>query len=803
MIKKFSVGGMTCSNCSQGIEKYISSLNGIKSVSVSLLLKEMTVDFDSSIISAEEIISAVERLGYTADFYNLNKIDKYSEAKKLKKRFFISLILLLPLMYFSMGVMFGLPGFDKKINFIIQGVFAVSIIAINFKFYINGVKAVLHLSPNMDTLVSLGSFSAFVYSVVMTILLFVGVQVEHVFYEASAMVLALVTLGKWLEELSKVKTGDAIDKLNKLMPKTATVLKDGKMVTVLTSEIEVGDTVVLRIGDYVPIDGVIVEGTASIDKSVITGESLPEEVKVDDFIGSGSIIKDGFLMVEAIQVGGDTMFSKIVEIVKTAGASKAPIQRIADKVAGVFVPVVTLIAIITFTLWASITGDLYNAFNYGISVLVISCPCSLGLATPVAIMASTGKSASLGVLFKDAGAIQNTCKINCVLLDKTATITVGKPKVTDFLNLSDMDNKAVYRIVSALEIKSSHPLAECIFDFCGQSELNVENYEYIVGKGAKGIVDGETYYIGNSELLPDVVKVSLQEREEFFGKTVIYFSNSSKLLAIFAVADYLKEDSFEAIKTLKDSGIKTVMVTGDAESVANRVAKEVGIDTYEAQVLPEDKYRIVEKYKNEGYFVAMVGDGINDSPALKSADIGIAMGTGTDIAIDSSDIVLVNGSLKGLGNAIEISKKSVKIIKENLFWAFFYNVVAIPVAAGALSFVGFVLTPIIASACMSLSSLFVVTNALRISRKKKEKSNKNKKRVKVNYIYTIYIEGMSCGHCTDKVEKALSKLDGVIKVSANLKNKTATVESEIEIAEEVFDKTITEIGFVFKKVEQD
>jgi len=803
MIKKFSVGGMTCSNCSQGIEKYISSLNGIKSVSVSLLLKEMTVDFDSSIISAEEIISAVERLGYTADFYNLNKIDKYSEAKKLKKRFFISLILLLPLMYFSMGVMFGLPGFDKKINFIIQGVFAVSIIAINFKFYINGVKAVLHLSPNMDTLVSLGSFSAFVYSVVMTILLFVGVQVEHVFYEASAMVLALVTLGKWLEELSKVKTGDAIDKLNKLMPKTATVLKDGKMVTVLTSEIEVGDTVVLRIGDYVPIDGVIVEGTASIDKSVITGESLPEEVKVDDFIGSGSIIKDGFLMVEAIQVGGDTMFSKIVEIVKTAGASKAPIQRIADKVAGVFVPVVTLIAIITFTLWASITGDLYNAFNYGISVLVISCPCSLGLATPVAIMASTGKSASLGVLFKDAGAIQNTCKINCVLLDKTATITVGKPKVTDFLNLSDMDNKAVYRIVSALEIKSSHPLAECIFDFCGQSELNVENYEYIVGKGAKGIVDGETYYIGNSELLPDVVKVSLQEREEFFGKTVIYFSNSSKLLAIFAVADYLKEDSFEAIKTLKDSGIKTVMVTGDAESVANRVAKEVGIDTYEAQVLPEDKYRIVEKYKNEGYFVAMVGDGINDSPALKSADIGIAMGTGTDIAIDSSDIVLVNGSLKGLGNAIEISKKSVKIIKENLFWAFFYNVVAIPVAAGALSFVGFVLTPIIASACMSLSSLFVVTNALRISRKKKEKSNKNKKRVKVNYIYTIYIEGMSCGHCTDKVEKALSKLDGVIKVSANLKNKTATVESEIEIAEEVFDKTITEIGFVFNKVEQD
>ncbi len=799
MIKKFSVGGMTCSACSSGIERTLNKIDGVNSVNVSLLLKEMSVDFDPNLVSEATVIDRVEKLGYTVFPYGEQKLERNSEANKLKKRFLVSLIFLLPLMYFSMGVMFGAPAFENKINFIIQFIFALTIIALNFKFYTNGFKAVINRSPNMDTLVSLGSLSAFVYSVVVTILAWLSKDVSHTFFEASAMVLTLVTFGKWLEELSKLKTGDAIEKLNKLIPKTATVLKDGKMITVLTAEIEAGDTVILRVGDYASIDGVVVEGRASIDKSAITGESLPEEVSVDDFISSGSIIKDGFIMVEAIQVGQDTLFSKIVEIVKNSGASKAPIQRLADKVAGVFVPIVSALSLIVFSLWLIFNGELYTAFNFGISVLVISCPCALGLATPVAVMAATGVGASKGILFKDAGALQNARKIDCVLLDKTATITVGKPKVMDYVNFSSMTDLEIFSIVSALERMSNHPLADCVLDFCGKSLKTVDNYVYHTGKGIEGFVGGKLYFMGNQKLLNDTLldKANLIENNDYAGKTVLYFADSEKILAIFTVADYLKEDSKQAVLELKRMCIETVMITGDNQSVASRIADEVGVSEYEAEVLPNDKFEFVKKYQSKGYYVAMVGDGINDSPALSSADIGIAMGTGTDIAIDSSDIIIANGNLKGISSAIKLSDKSTKIIKENLFWAFIYNVIAIPIAGGALSFIGLSLTPTLASICMSLSSLFVVSNALRISIEKKGKKVKKNKKISkkpVGY-YVLTIDGMMCEHCAGKVRAVLSTIDGVESVEIDLKNKKAMLTTSISIAEDIFDEVIISAGY--------
>ena len=681
MIKKFSVGGMTCSACSSGIERNLIKLDGVKSVSVSLIEKTMTVDYNSDLVSDEKIIAVVEKLGYTANIFGAKNQDKFADAKKLKRRFFISLAVLIPLMYLCMGGMIKLPLPDKKVNFILQMLLATTILILNRKFFINGVKAVIHGAPNMDTLVSLGSASAYIYSVVTLLTLFTGfANPTHTFFESSAMVVTLVTLGKWLEEISKIRTGDEIEKLGNLLPKTATVIVDGKEKILLTSELSQGDVIVLKAGDYVAVDGKVLEGSAGVDKSAITGESMPVEVSVGDEVTSGSIIKDGYLLVKAEKVGEETLFSKIVQIVRTAGASKAPIQKFADKVSGVFVPIVTLIAIVTFTIWIILTKDVYRAFNFGITVLVISCPCALGLATPVAVMAATGRSASHGILFKNAEALQNACKINCVLLDKTATLTVGKPKVTDYVNFTYESNQMIFPLVSALESKSNHPLAECISEYCGESEKTVTDYEYIIGKGATGVIDGVKYYIGNKELIPKEIEIPTLSNE-FEDKTVIYFADQIQLVSVFGVADYLKEYSKQAVEQLNERGVKTIMITGDNEGSAKRIAQQVGISEFVANVLPQDKYSIVEKYKKEGYFTAMVGDGINDSPALKSADIGVAMGTGTDIAIDSSEIVIANGNLTAITTAMDISKKVIKIIKQNLFWVSTLSVLHLPAPA--------------------------------------------------------------------------------------------------------------------------
>lgn len=797
MIKRLRVEGMTCAVCAQGIEKNVRAIKGVNSVSVSLMAKEMTVDFDSEICSIEKIVAVVNKLGYDAFIGERVKDNVNLQSKKLKRRFIVSILLLIPLMYFSMGNMIGLPTFSKKINYVIEFLFATAIIIINFKFYSNGARAVINLSPNMDTLVSLGSFSAYLYGIIVTIGLFLGkLNPMHTFFESSAMVLTLVTLGKWLEEISKDKTSNAIEKLNKLIPKTATILRDGEQEVVLTAEIKIGDVVVLKAGEYVAIDGVVIDGQGSVDKSAITGESMPEEIMAGSLITSGSIVKSGFLLVKAEKVGGETLFSKIVQIVKDAGISKAPIQKIADKISRVFVPVVTAIAIITFSVWLILGADIYNAINFGISVLVISCPCALGLATPVAVMATMGASAREGVLFKNAEALQKACKIDLVLLDKTATITVGKPKVTDFENLSPYEDSVIYKMASSLEKKSSHPLAQSIIEFCGNDECEISSYQYVIGKGIVGEINQKTYYLGNLDLMPNDLKFIFEEKlvdPKYQGKTLLFFATDEDVLATFAVSDYVKEDSENAIKLLNDMGVKTVMITGDNQLTAKRIANEVGITEYSYEVLPDQKYAIVDQYKKQGYFVAMVGDGINDSPALKGADVGIAMGTGTDIAIDSADVVLAGGSLKGLTKTLKISKKSVKIIKENLFWAFIYNLIAIPVAGGVLSPLGVVLTPAIASACMCMSSLFVVTNALRIFKRKKVKKVKEIEKTMV-----LSVDGMFCKHCQTKVQNALENLSGVKSVDVDLENKKATLIHNGSVATKTAIELIENIGYSAK-----
>ena len=798
MEKKFSVSGMTCSACSMGIERAVSKLEGVSKVSVSLMGKFMDVTYDPSVVSEETIVAAVERIGYGACDYSAAKED--DRVKRLKKRFLISLVFLVPLLYFSMGGMIGLPVPELKINYVIQFVLACIIIGINFRFYTSGVRAAVNLSPNMDTLVATGSFAALCYSVVVTVLLFTGTLTEaHAFYESSAMVVTLVTLGKWLEELSKKKTGDEIEKLSKLIPKTASVLRNGKEEPVLASELNKGDVIVLRAGDYSPIDGECTEGYGAMDKSAITGESLPEEISVGGKVISGSILKSGYLLVKAEKVGKDTLFSGIIEIVRNAGASKAPIQKLADKISAVFVPAVTLIAIITFVVWISVSGDLYSAFKYAISVLVISCPCALGLATPVAIMAVTGKAASLGVLFKNAEAVQKTAGVNCVLLDKTATLTEGKPAVTDFENYSDLPDDKIKQIAAALEQKSNHPLADAMAEFCGRSELAVENFVYTVGKGITGSIEGREYKLGNFG------NSDGRGLEKFTGKTVIVLSEGDKTLAVFALFDNLKKESAPAIKELNAMGVKTVMITGDNAGAAALVAKQSGIAEYRAGVLPEGKAEEVTRCKNQGYVTAFVGDGINDSPALATADVGIAVGSGTDIAIDSADAVLAGG-INSLADALHLGRRATRIIKGNLFWAFIYNVVFIPVAAGVFAFANFTLTPSIASALMCVSSLFVVLNALIGIKSYKRagvhgaavKQDKGDKEMKKEDCMKFKVEGMMCKHCEKKVFDAISSVNGVESVKINLKKKTAEVTGNPDA--EAVKSAVSEAGYEAEQI---
>ncbi|MBE7085856.1 MAG: heavy metal translocating P-type ATPase [Clostridiales bacterium] len=806
MKEKFSVTGMTCAACSAGIERAVSRLDGVEKVSVSLMGECMTVEYNAQTLSREKIIQTVVELGYGADKYDENVLkERKPQPDRLKKRFFASLLFLLPLMYFSMGGMIGLPQPNELIGTTLQMIFALAVIIIDFKFFTSGTKALFKRVPNMDTLVAMGSGVSFVYSFVFTILLYCGkLEHAHMFYESAAMILTLVTLGKWLEEKSKRKTGDEIEKLIKLMPNTVTVERNGQQSTIAFSEIAVGDVLIVKQGEYVPVDGKIIEGHAFLDRAAITGESMPIEAGEGDVVTGADIVKSGFIKILAEKVGAETTLSRIVKMVKDAGASKAPLQKIADKIAGIFVPTVTLIALFTFVIWLAVTKDLPKAANYAISVLVISCPCSLGLATPVAVMAATGKGMSLGILYKDAEALQKAKDINCVLLDKTATLTIGKPTVTDF-ELLNGEEEDILKIAQAIESHSNHPIAECVRDFVlekiEQNNYLVEEYSYEIGKGAKAKFQDRSYYLGNRRLLnkiEDKKTFEIEKRYSLQGKTVVFLANDKEILAFFAIADTLKKESLFAISELKNRKIRLGMLTGDNENVAQAIAKEVGIDDYFAEALPEDKAQAVERVRSVGGFVAMVGDGINDSPALKAADVGVAMGNGTDIAIESADIVLSRGDLRLVSKMIDLSKATVRNIHQNLFWAFFYNCVAIPVAAGVFAFAGLTLNPMIGAACMSLSSLFVVTNALRLTRFGRE--NKNEEMKENEMKKTLKIEGMMCQHCVAHVTKALQGVNGVSFVEVNLKKKIAVVELSENVEDSVLTAAITEAGYEVKKI---
>ncbi len=804
MQEKFSVTGMSCAACSAGIERTLNKADGVEKAEVSLMGECMTVAFDEKTITKEEIIAAVQSLGYGAAIFDEKLLqEKKPQPNRLKKRFFLSLCFLLPLMYFSMGGMIGLPQPPAVVGVSIQMILALVVIVVDFKFFTSGAKALFKRVPNMDTLVAMGSGVSFLYSLVFTILLYLGKVGEHthMFYESAAMILTLVTLGKWLEEKSKRKTGEEIEKLITLMPNTVAVEREDGEKQIPFAELSVGDILIVKQGEYIPADGDIIEGHAFVDRAAITGESMPIELSVGDAVTGADIVKSGYIKMRAKKVGQDTTLSQIVKMVKEAGASKAPIQKLADKIASIFVPAVTFIALVTFTLWLAISRDLSAAANYAISVLVISCPCSLGLATPVAVMAATGKGMSLGILYKDAEALQKAKDINCVLLDKTATLTVGSPKVTDFKAVSG-EARLLLSLALSIEKHSNHPIAECVRGYAeeaGADELAVEEYAYETGKGAKARYLGKAYLLGNRRLLGKISeKIAYQTEKEYSaqGKTVVFLADEEKILAYFAVADTLKEESKEAIASLKAKHIRIGMLTGDNENVAKAIAEEVGITDYFAEALPEDKAQAVGRIQQVGGFVAMVGDGINDSPALKAADIGVAMGNGTDIAMDAADIVLSRGDLRLVSTMIDLSKAAVRNIKQNLFWAFFYNCVAIPVAAGALAFVGIALNPMIGAACMSLSSLFVVTNALRMTRfgKKREITEENSMKK------TLFVEGMMCQHCVAHVTKALQGVAGVDSVEVNLKKKTAVVELLEEVSDETLTAAIVEAGYEVKKI---
>lgn len=849
MDKNFDITGMTCSACSSGIERAVCKLEGVEKAEVSLMGKSMRVEFDESKTDGEKlqetIIDCVVSLGYGIfDEGEAPAETEKNDDKKLFIRFIISVCLLVPLLYVSMGHMVGLPipffidptkGYAQWFA-LWQCVLTAAVIGVNYKFFSKGFMALIKRVPNMDTLVALGAGVSFAYSLVLTVLVFIGAYNGNqawlgmhmdLHFESAATILTLVTVGKWLEEKSKKKTGNEIEKLLRLAPDSVIVEVDGERRSVPVKSVKAGDIAVVMQGDYIPVDGIVTEGHGFVDKSAITGESMPVEVTVGDRVTTASVNTGGVIKVRAEKVGGQTTLAQIIKMVRQAGASKAPIQKFADKVAGIFVPLVTAIALITFVVWLLIDGAFVpeHCVTYSISVLVVSCPCALGLATPVAIMTATGKAASLGVLYKDADSLQRTREINCVLLDKTATITEGKPQVSDLLTFGT-DEAAVRDIAGGIESCSNHPLAKCIAEYCGAG-VPVTDFEYVVGKGAVAVYNGVKYRLGNAALInAGGIKIRKNVEEEAKrlagqGKTVMYLADDKNVVALLAVIDKIKETSAEAVALLKSRGVKLAMLTGDGKVAASAVAHSVGIDDYLSEVLPEDKLKAVENMQKAGAVVAMVGDGINDSPALKAADVGIAIGDGTDVAIDSAGVVLVGGDLRALDTAIDLSRATVRNIKQNLFWAFFYNAVMIPVAAGAFVWTGFRFNPMWAALCMSLSSLFVVGNALRLLYYKN-------KRLKIKNIAVggedngapvaeekeiiktegdnemkklIKVEGMCCEHCAARVEKALSALEGVVSADVKLKKNLAVVRSREEIDDGQIARVIEEAGYKVAGIE--
>lgn len=831
---QYNVTGMSCAACSARVEKAVSSVDGVSSCSVNLLTNSMAVEGTAT---SKEIIEAVEKAGYGASLKTKNKKAKSNsddelkdtQTPKLVKRLVASLAFLAPLMYISMGhMMWGwkLPNFMEN-NHIAMGLaqmlFAIIIMVINQNFFISGFKGLIHKSPNMDTLVALGSGASFVYSTyalfAMTVAQTKGDMsavmsyMDDFYFESAGMILALITVGKTLEAYSKGRTTDALKGLMSLSPKTANVIRDGKETTVDIDDVSVGDVFVVRPGESVPVDGIVIDGESAVDESVLTGESLPVDKAVNDKVTSATINKSGFLKCKATRVGEDTTLAQIINLVSDASATKAPIAKLADRVSGVFVPTVIAIAIITFIVWLIVPKPFGYALSRAISVLVISCPCALGLATPVAIMVGNGKGAKNGILFKTAVSLEEAGKTQIVVLDKTGTITEGKPKVTDVIPVGISENDLL-QLAYSLEIKSEHPLAKAIVEKAEEmqiSSLDIKDFESKTGNGLCGSLDNSKIYAGSSKYISTVCDISSVksdiERLSNDGKTPLLFAKDEKLIGVIAVADTIKQDSPEAIKQLKNMGIRVVMLTGDNKRTADAIGKQTGVDMVISDVLPDGKEAVVKKLQAFGK-VAMVGDGVNDAPALTRADVGIAIGAGADVAVDSADVVLMNSKLSDVCSAIRLSRKSLTNIKENLFWAFIYNIIGIPLAAGVwIPITGWTLNPMFGAAAMSLSSFCVVMNALRLNfvNITSPKSDKKIKEANIDYTEefkmkkTIKIDGMMCPHCEAAVKKALEAIDGVTSASASHTEKQATVELSKDVDTTVLEQAVVDAGYTIIK----
>lgn len=834
MLKKecFYVKGMTCSACAARVEKAVSAVAGVTDISVNLLKNSMTLTRDET-CSTDTIVSAVRNAGYDAFLKgekaekNENSLNSASEYEGMKKRLFVSLLFTLPLFYISMGHMAGWPlpdvllGTEHALVFAFtQFLLLLPVLFINAKYYKNGFKALVHRSPNMDTLITVGSGAAVIYGIYAVYKMSfalghddtntVSEFMMNLYFESAGMILTLITLGKTLETKAKRKTSDAITALMNLAPKTARVERNGTEVIIPSSEIKVGDTVIVKAGDAIAVDGTVLEGTASIDESALTGESVPVDKQAGDAVIGATVNKSGYIKIRADKVGDNTALAQIIRLVDDATASKAPVAKLADKVSAIFVPTVITIAAIAVIVWLVLGYGVEFALSVGISVLVISCPCALGLATPTAIMVGMGKGASGGVLIKSSEALETAGNVDTVVFDKTGTITEGKPTVTDILPHGNA--ALVLSVAASLENASEHPIATAIVNEAKKKKLDlkkVTSFNQLPGFGISGEINGKVCFIGNrrlmeEKLIPCENTRSVEKELSDDGKTPVFVAEDGKLVGIIAVADTIKENSADAIKELIGMGTDVIMLTGDNRRTAEAVAKQLEGIKVIAEVFPEDKEKEIRRLQENGKCVAMVGDGINDAPALARADVGIAIGAGTDIAIESADIVLMKSQLTDVVNAIRLSRATMRNIKQNLFWAFFYNVIGIPVAAGVL-FIPFAikLNPMLGAFAMSMSSVFVVSNALRLKKFKMNKPLKKQAQETAKdetendtIIQSILsIKGMSCGHCSDKVKNALMQIEGVKSVEVSLIKNSATVVSTKDIPTEEFRTAIENAGF--------
>lgn len=819
-MKQYNITGMSCAACANRIEKTVAHINGVDSCSVSLLTNSMGVEGTAS---SESIIQAIENIGYGASEKGVEKVKDDSlvdhETPKLKKRLITSLVFLILLMYLSMGHMmwkWPVPSFlENHVSLAVtEMLLTIIILVINKAFFINGYKSLFQLSPNMDALVALGSSAAFGYSLVVLYLMIDAMSQgqmmkvmclgHDLYFESAAMIPTLITVGKMLEAMSKGRTTDALKSLMDLAPQTAVIIKDNKEVTVSIDEVNKGDLFVVRPGENIPVDGVIVEGSTAIDESALTGESIPVDKTVNDTVSGATLNQSGFIKVRATRVGEDTTLSQIIQMVSDAASTKAPIAKKADQVSGIFVPVIIGIALVTFIVWMILGKSIGFSIARAISVLVISCPCALGLATPVAIMVGNGMGAKHGILFKTSESLEVAGSVDIIALDKTGTITKGTPVVTDVVPYK-IEKEILLNYASSLEKKSEHPLGKAVTDYYQGSE-DVEDFEILPGHGLRGLIHGKEVLGGSIKMMEKHIPEEMMKQasdKAMEGKTPLFFSYDDTYLGMICVADTMKEDSPQAIKEMQNMGIQVVMLTGDNKKTADAIGKKAGVDEVIAGVLPDGKESVIRDLQKHGK-VAMVGDGINDAPALTRADIGIAIGAGTDIAIDAADVVLMNSKLTDVTAAIRLSRATLRNIHENLFWAFFYNAICIPVAAGVfIHLTGWQMSPMLGAAAMSLSSFFVCMNALRLntfSMHDASKDIKRKKKEKKTMEKTLEITGMMCGHCEMAVKKALEAVDGVESADVSHEKGTAVVTLSKEVSDDVLKKTVEDKDYTVTNI---